>query len=524
MAPEQIEGTTVDGRADIYSLGVVLYHMLAGHPPFEGETLLTIAFKHVHETPHALREVRPGIPEEWEALIMRALSKNPDDRYQSAAEMEDALRALDTREIETPAPSSPTPPEPAAAEPVAGANPTRIRAPQDVELAPLPPADATDAGDGAEPAAVGEAPLPVRSSPEPEPAPRSTVIRAGGGTAKPDTKIPARPPDPGPDTAREPAAGAGAAVATLPAPAAPEGAASRGRSPLWVLAAVAGVIVVAAVAFLLLRPGSSPSKTASGPPIATWFPAHFQTPSGLTVGADGAIYVADAGSNKIVKLSPGGKVVQTFGGAGGSGLLRPAGVAVDGQGNVYAADSGHDRVVQFSPSGKMLRTWPSSGSAGNRLHGPADVALGARGNIYVADTGDSLVQHLSASGNWQTPYSGFKHPSGIAVNSRASIFVADTGNNAVEELAWSTDLLNQSKAGQFHAPQGIAIDAAGNVYVADTGNNRIVKLSPNFTLLKTWGGRGQLSGPIGVGVDGNGRIYVADTGNGRVGRLLSHAS
>lgn len=517
MAPEQIEGTTVDGRADIYSLGVVLYHMLAGHPPFEGDTLLTIAFKHVHEAPHSLREARPGIPEEWEALVMRALSKNPDDRFQSAAELEEALGALDTREVETPAPSATAPAEPGAAEPVAGSNPTRIRSAQDVGLPPVQPRNSA----GVEPVAAAEASLPAGSTPDTEPDPRSTVIRAEPVTAEQDGKAPSRPPDAGPDTVRKPAAEAGPAVATLPPP--EQAASSRGRSPLWALAAVAGVIVVAAVAFLLFRPGSSPAKKATGPAIATWFPAHFQTPSGLTVGGDGAIYVADAGSNKIVKLSAKGKVLRTFGTAGSGALLHPQGVAVDSQGDVYVADSGHDRVVQFSGSGKMLRTWPSSSSAGNRLHGPADVALGARGNIYVADTGDSLVQHLSANGDWQTPYSGFKHPSGIAVNSRASIFVADTGRNSVEELAWSTDLLNASKRGQFRAPQGIAIDGTGNVYVADTGNNRIVKLSPSFKVLKVWGGTGQLDHPAGVGVDGNGRIFVADTGNGRVGRLLTHA-
>lgn len=512
MAPEQIEGSTVDQRSDVYSLGVVLYHMLAGSPPFEGDTLLTIAFKHVHEAPHSLKENRPGLPDEWEAVVMRALAKNPDDRYQTAAELEEALSALDTREVETAAPAAAAVEPPGTQEPVTGANRTRIRAQPAMEV----PRETSEAGL----APVGEALTPITTPPPAEPDGRSTVIRPGGQLVEADRTPAGRAPDSGPSSGQEPAARDGAPVATLPAR--PAEAPAQRRLPVWALAAAAGVVaVLVAVAFTALRPSSSPSKTASSPPIATWFPAHFQTPSGLTVDRQGAIYVADAGSNKIVKLSPAGKVVGTFGAGGGSVLLRPQGVAVDSRGNVYVADSGHDRVVQFSGSGKMLRTWPSSTSSSNRLHSPADVALGALGNIYVADTGDNLIQHLSASGSWQTPYSGFKHPSGIAVNSRASIFVADTGNNAVEELAWSTDLLNASTRGQFRAPGGIAIDGAGNVYVADTGNNRIVKLSSSFKTVKVWGGTGQLNQPGGVGVDGNGRIYVADTGNGRVGVLRS---
>lgn len=479
MAPEQIEGTTVDQRSDIYSLGVVLYHMIAGRPPFEGDTLLTIAFKHVHEAPGALRERRPGIPEEWEALVSRALAKSPDDRYQSAAELEEALSALDTRELETTAPEA------------------ERAAPEDVLL-------------------------PVGSPSHAEPYSRATVIRAGEQPVEESQRAAVHTPDPGQQAGEEPVSSGASPVATLP-PRATEPEARRGL-PLWPLAALAAVVVVAVAAFFLLRSSGSPSHTATGPRIATWFPAHFQSPGGLTVDQHGAIYVADSGSNSVVKLSPRGKVLQRIGGGGSAALLRPLGVAVDSQARIYVADSGHDRVVQFSSAGKLLRTWPDSAAKSSRLRTPADVALGARGNIYVADTGDNLVQHLSVSGNWQTPYSGFKHPSGIAVNSRASIFVADTDRNAVEELAWSTDLLNATKPGQFRAPQGVTIDAAGNVYVADTGNDRIVKLSPAFKVLKVWGGRGQLDHPTGVGVDARGQIYVADTGNGRVGRLRLHAS
>ncbi|MGI8827258.1 MAG: protein kinase domain-containing protein [Chloroflexota bacterium] len=96
MSPEQIEGQKVDGRSDIYSLGAVLYQMVAGHPPFEGEDPLTVAFKHVHKAPEPPSHINVELPPEWEDLILRMLAKNPSDRYQSATDLEEAISGLTT--------------------------------------------------------------------------------------------------------------------------------------------------------------------------------------------------------------------------------------------------------------------------------------------------------------------------------------------------------------------------------------------------------------------------------------------
>ena len=87
MAPEQGQGRRVDGRADIYSLGIVLYEMLTGRVPYEAETPLAVVLKHVTEPLKMPRLVNPEIPESVELVILKSLAKEPDDRYQTAGEM-----------------------------------------------------------------------------------------------------------------------------------------------------------------------------------------------------------------------------------------------------------------------------------------------------------------------------------------------------------------------------------------------------------------------------------------------------
>jgi serine/threonine-protein kinase len=93
MAPEQGLRGQSDACSDVYALGIVFYEMLTGRVPFDGDTPLAIMMKHVNEPlplPHTLN---PEIPESLERILLKALSKQPEDRYQSAAEMADALRA-----------------------------------------------------------------------------------------------------------------------------------------------------------------------------------------------------------------------------------------------------------------------------------------------------------------------------------------------------------------------------------------------------------------------------------------------
>jgi basic membrane protein A and related proteins len=92
MSPEQIQGLQIDGRADIYSIGITLFEMLSGKPPFEADSAMTLMMMHLNDPVPNLQEIHPDTPIELVTIINKALAKRRDDRFQTAGDMESALR------------------------------------------------------------------------------------------------------------------------------------------------------------------------------------------------------------------------------------------------------------------------------------------------------------------------------------------------------------------------------------------------------------------------------------------------
>ncbi|MEN6641701.1 MAG: protein kinase [Armatimonadia bacterium] len=209
-SPEQVKGNPVDGRSDLYSLGVVLYRMVCGRPVFDSGSAIGLAMKHVSDPPTRPALLRPDIPADLENIILRCLAKEPGERFANGADLAQALRAINWQRIapqyvpQAPAPAPtvigqapyyapPPPPPPARRVPVAGIAIAAlgvmcllfgVLAFARLNLPPTPPA----AAQIADPAAAPGAPPP------PPPAvsdPASQAPAAPGAPAAPAPGAPA---------------------------------------------------------------------------------------------------------------------------------------------------------------------------------------------------------------------------------------------------------------------------------------------------------------------------------------------
>jgi serine/threonine protein kinase len=253
MAPEQIQGLHPDARADIYSIGVMLFEALSGRPPFEADSAMTLMMMHLNDPVPDLGQLHPGIPLELQEIANKALKKDRAERYQSGEEMAAALQQALAEVAESPAMTAPAPPKskPAKAERAAGALPP----------AETPRPEATFI----EPAS----PAPSQASRPTGPPPEATMVEPVVGIdphatyVEPSEAAAARafvPPGPSVE------ARAGQAAAAYPAP--PVTAPARGLrgKSLGIVIGVVLLTMIAGGAFLFsqLGPGrGEPESTAA---------------------------------------------------------------------------------------------------------------------------------------------------------------------------------------------------------------------------------------------------------------------
>jgi sugar lactone lactonase YvrE len=561
MAPEQIEGRKVDGRADIYSLGAVMYHLVTGRPPFEGDDPVTIAYKHVHEAPTPPGKVAGDVPRDWEALILRALAKDPAQRFRSAATMEEAIASLST--------------EPRAARQAGGLRariPTpvpRSRASSVVEAQPAVPASPEE-GRGSQLVA------PPRQSVATKPA-RASTGRLGLGAYR--ERLPR-------STGRLRAVLVAAAILIFliaglawrtlsasspsyafghPDPTWPRPAPHFGpfRSPEAIATDGQGDILVA-------ETGDLRVLSPTGDPIQVWGSygtgrGQLELPTSIAVSPHGALFVADGQLNRVEELAAKGRVLRQWniapatpipsgGGCGAQGANYDLwGTTVDRSDHLYVVDGQSDRVQTFSSSGQLLGEWSGRAESGTGT-GPAPlcgIAAGVHGDVYIIG-GPGYVDHYSAAGELLgrlgSPGGGrgrLLYTTALAADRRGNVYVADSSNIAPTTFSYRVST-SQARIQEFNS-QGrlvrtwgsltqqpallpritsLALDEHGNVLAFSLGASVIYKLSSDGRVLAQWNGASQstpikLSQPTGIAVDPQGSVYVSEPANGKVVRFSS---
>jgi serine/threonine protein kinase, bacterial len=449
MAPEQIQARKADARSDIYSLGALLYHLVTGRPPFDGDDPLSVALRHVHEPVIPPSSLQGSLPAGWDELILKALAKSPADRFQSAVALERGLNdlAVDTTPLTRKSPST---------------------SPRSTE--------------GGESEVDGEEPQVGRSGAVPRPNRQRWAAALGGAlviAVLVTVGVMAVPRL------------IGAGKASLPSATPPPSGTPHGSGP-GQFEGPSGIGVDSRGNVYVADTGNNRVQQLSpdGIPLNSWGKlgnsnGQFTDPSNLVVTHHGAIWVEDFGNQRIAKLTIDGRPLDEI------DVLRGS-VAVDPADDLFVYLPYQRRILEYSWNRDQLASWslPDIGSVASPF--PAGIAVDVHGAIYVCDRKnnhilklvprDSRLVLVRTFGARPADYQ-FNQPSGVAVDTHGTVYVADTRSNRIVKLAQTGKAASEwgepgIQLGQFDQPSSLAIDDRGNIYVTDYFNDRVQKLSP----------------------------------------------
>lgn len=212
-------------------------------------------------------------------------------------------------------------------------------------------------------------------------------------------------------------------------------------------------------------------------------------PTGISIGPDGKVWVADTHYYRVLVYSPKGKLLQTIGGQKGDkpgqfGLVTS--VVHDSAGNFYVSEYGDfDRIQKFSPQGKFLRQWGGHGSEPGQFVRPQKMAIDKDDHLWVTDACNHRIQVFDTKGKllriWGRQGSGLGemyYPYDLALGDNDTLYVCEFGNHRVQKFTRDGRSLGcfgaaGKEKGQFSNPWALVRDSHGTIYVLDTGNHRV---------------------------------------------------
>jgi DNA-binding beta-propeller fold protein YncE len=261
-------------------------------------------------------------------------------------------------------------------------------------------------------------------------------------------------------------------------------------------------------------------------------------PIGVAVDPKGNVWTDNENeTGAIEEHNEKGESLQKFATRGeGNGQVREPKRLAFAEGSLWVADGGNDRIEVFNEKGEYVTKFGTLGSLPEQMKYPTGVAVDSHGTIWVADDENNRVDRWritvlrptfsSSFGSFGTGNGQFNEPTGIGVNPiNGSVVVSDEKNNRVQVFNEKGEFIRTFGSegtgnGQFKEPRGVAVDAKGNIWVTDTGNNRVEEFNEKGEYLAQFGttgtGNGQFTSPKGLAVDAKGNIWVADSGNSRV--------
>jgi sugar lactone lactonase YvrE len=325
-----------------------------------------------------------------------------------------------------------------------------------------------------------------------------------------------------------------------------------------------------------------------GAPATT---APFAFPDGAAVDANGNLYIADTSNNRIRMVAAATGIITTVAGSGNQGfsgdggpassasINGPSGMAVDANGNLYFADQGNERIRMIAAATGIISTVAGSGKGGFGGDGgaatsaildqPQGVAVDANGNLFIADTNNNRIREVVAAtgiittvaggGNAKGTFYGdggaatqalLYFPTGVAFDTNENLYIADSGNNRIRIVAAATGIINTiagggkgtfsgdggaATAASLNAPYGVAVDASDNLYIADSSNNRIRMVAASSGIITTIAGDGtasfsgdggaatsaSLDFPVALIIDASGNVYIVDQNNCAIRKVTS---
>jgi YVTN family beta-propeller protein len=468
VAPEQIRGERTDARADVYALGCVLYHALAGAPPYQRETDEATLWAHLHDDPPSLHDQVPSASDRFDAVLARALAKDPADRYQSAGDLGQAALAAAGRS--------------------AAPGPERLvavgeAAPTDAQETVVSPDQAPTAMAATRPATRRRVwPWALAAVPILGLALIAALVLAsgdnGGGPGTTATSTDGTTPAPGES----------AAMKTLTIGGRPNNIVLAGGNAWVVRSGNPRLAVIDA-------------DTVKGRPYS---PRVGELPAGEAAGF-GKLWVVN---QSVPSLVPIGLT---------SHRQQGAAVALPNHGKAVAAAAGERAVwvgVRGSP-GLLLRVDPKSRQVAKTIELPdglQNLAVGAGAVWVIARRANTVTRVDISSGNQRSVFVG-ETPFGIAYG-RGAVWVTNNGDDTVTRI--DAGSLNTGQIPVGRGPKGIAV-GAGAIWVANSIDSTLTRIDPES--LRADGK------PIEValnpyGVDTNGKdVWLTSPNKGQVQRL-----